>query len=284
MGGPVSVPGGDCFFPRERLQWEKKGGCFMEKQRPAEAGALPKKYKKEFGHSYALGPFPTFELLRHRPRQARAVYCDETFRDREKLEALCRELGVPFRLGRKALERIAQKEVCYAAGEFWKYPGRLGQGVPHVALVEPSDMGNLGTIQRTMLGFGIRGLAVIGGGADLWNPKAVRASMGALFQLEVERFPDFPAYLQAFGLGRDIYPFMLDGGTVLTPESCPRSPCYTLVFGNEASGLPPEFQHYGKSLFIDQTDAVDSLNLAVSVAIGTFLFTQKNGRPNRGNA
>ena len=72
---------------------------------------------------------------------------------------------------------------------------------------------------------------------------------------------------------------MLDGGTVLTPESCPASSRYTLVFGNEASGLPPEFQTYGKSLFIDQTDAVDSLNLAVSVAIGSYLFTQKNGRP-----
>lgn len=149
-----------------------------------------------------------------------------------------------------------------------------------MALWEPSDMGNLGTIERTLLGFGIRDLAVIGNSAaDVWNPKAVRASMGALFQLELEWFPDFPAYLEKYGEGRDIFPFMLDGGTVLTPESCPKTERYTLVFGNEASGLPPEFQGYGQSLFIDQTAAVDSLNLAVSVAVGTYLFTQKNGRP-----
>lgn len=245
----------------------------MEPQRE-----LPKKYKKEFSHSYALGPFPTFELLLHRPEQARAVYYSEGFRDREKLTALCQERKVPCICWQRALDRISQKEICYAAGEFEKYPGRLRRDRPHVALVDPSDMGNLGTIQRTLLGFGIRDLAIVGDrAADLWNPRAVRASMGALFQLNVEWFPDFPAYLAACGEGREIFPFMLDGGTVLTPESCPLSPCYTLVFGNEATGLPPEFQTYGRSLFIDQTNAVDSLNLAVSVAIGAYLFTQKNG-------
>ena len=241
---------------------------------------LPRKYKKEFEHSYALGPFPTFELLRHRPELARAVYVSPDFREQEKLAALCEEVGVPCLEWPKALERISQKEVLYAAGEFAKAEGSLRGERPHVALVNPSDMGNLGTIQRTMLGFGLRDLAIIGeSAADCWHPKAVRASMGAVFQLEVEHFPDFSAYLAAYGEGREIFPFMLDGGTVLTPESCPCCRRYTLVFGNEATGLPGEFQHYGKSLFIDQTDAVDSLNLAVSVAIGSFLFTQRNGRP-----
>lgn len=244
-----------------------------------EQRELPKKYKKEFEHSYTLGPFPTFELLRHKPRQARAVYYDEGFNEKEKLIALCEEVNVPCMCWRRALDRISQKEICYAAGEFLKYTGSLNADEPHVALVEPSDMGNLGTVQRTLLGFGIRNLAIIGSAcADIWNPKAVRASMGATFQLEVEFFKDFSAYLEKYGECREIFPFMLDGGTVLTPESCPRVERYTLVFGNEASGLPPEFQHYGRSLFINQSDAVDSLNLAVSVAIGTFLFTDKNRR------
>ena len=238
---------------------------------------LPKKYKKEFSHSYTLGPFPTFELLLHRPEQVKAVYYDESFREIEKLQELCEQAGVPCLCWKKALDRISQKEICYAAGEFEKYSGVLGADRPHVALVDPADMGNLGTIERTLLGFGIRDLAIIGEtAADFWNPKAVRASMGALFQLEVEEFPDFPAYLAKYGADRKIYPFMLDGGTVLTPESCPEVKKYTLVFGNEASGLPSEFQNYGQSLFIPQSDAVDSLNLAVSVAVGTYLFTQRN--------
>lgn len=244
-----------------------------------EQRELPKKYKKDFPHSYALGPFPTFEMLRQRPGQATAVYCREDFHDLEKLRALCAAQGVACLVWPRALERITQKEVCYAAGEFTKYGGSLRLHAPHVALVEPADMGNLGTIMRTLLAFGIRDMAVIGGGADLWNPKVVRASMGAVFHLEIEHFVDFPAYLAAHGQGRDIFPFMLDGGRVLTPDSCPQSPRYTLVFGNEAAGLPPAYQAYGQSLFIPQSSAVDSLNLAVSVALGAFLFTQRNPLP-----
>lgn len=238
----------------------------------------PKKYKKEYSYSYALGPFPTFELLRRRPRETLAVYCREDFRDKEKLFALCEEKGVTCGYGNRVLERIAQKEICYAAGVFRKYGGTLREKAPHVALVCPSDMGNLGTILRTLLGFDIRDLALVGGGADIWNPKVVRASMGALFQVEFQFFDDFPQYLEKFGEGREIFPFMLDGAQTLTPESCPglEGRPYTLVFGNEAAGLPPEFQGWGKSLLIPQSPEVDSLNLAVSVAVGAYLFTWKN--------
>ena len=238
---------------------------------------LPKRYKRGSSLSYTLGPFPTFELLSCRPEAARAVYYREDFTQKDKLISLCRELNVPCSCSQKALERISQKEICYAAGEFVKYPGELLSDRPHIALVHPGDMGNLGTIERTILGFGIRDLAIICGGADHWNPKAVWASMGAVFRLRIGEFEGFDEYLDQFGRDRDIFPFMLDGGRVLTPGSCPKTPLYTLVFGNEATGLPPEFQNYGQSLFIAQTGEVDSLNLAVAVSIGTYLFTQCNG-------
>lgn len=238
---------------------------------------LPKKYKKEFAHFYALGLFPTFELLNHRPEHVRAVYYREDFNDREKLAGLCARVGVPYACSPKVLERISQKEICYATGEFEKYESELDPTAPHAALVHPGDMGNLGTIMRTLLGFGVEDLALIGGGTNHWNPKTVRASMGAVFRLRVQEFADFPAYLAAFGEGRDIFPFMLDSGTVLTPETCPQSSRWTLVFGNEATGLSPEFQGYGRSLFIAQSPEVDSLNLAVDMAVGAYLFTQKNG-------
>ena len=238
---------------------------------------LPKKYKRESPVSYALGPFPAFELLNCRPEAARAVYYREDFTQRDKLTELCERLQVPCYCSQKALLRISQKEICYAAGEFTKYSENLRPDRPHIALVHPGDMGNLGTIERTILGFGIKDLVLISGGADRWHPKAVRASMGAAFRLRVREFDSFQEYLAEFGENRDIFPFMLDGGKVLTPGSCPRSPLYTLVFGNEATGLPPEYKGYGQSLFIAQTDEVDSLNLAVAVSVGTYLFTQCNG-------
>ena len=50
-------------------------------------------------------------------------------------------------------------------------------------------------------------------------------------------------------------------------------PVYTLVFGNEASGLPPEFAGYGQSVLIPQSKEIDSLNLSVAVSIGAYSFT-----------
>ena len=51
----------------------------------------------------------------------------------------------------------------------------------HVVLVNPGDMGNMGTIIRTMLGFNYSNLAIIKPGVDVFDPRVIRASMGALF-------------------------------------------------------------------------------------------------------
>jgi TrmH family RNA methyltransferase len=45
---------------------------------------------------------------------------------------------------------------------------------------------------------------------------------------------------------------------------------YTLIFGNESRGLPESFRQVGVSVAIPQSDAVDSLNLAVAVGIGLY--------------
>lgn len=240
---------------------------------------LPKKYKKEFSHSYALGPFPTFELLEACPAHALAVYIHEKFNQQDKLKAICARENVPVLHWPKALERISDKQICYAAGVFRKYDSVLSHTAPHVVLVSPSDMGNLGTVLRTVLGFGIKDIAVIEPAADLLSPKVIRASMGALFRLRFSLFSSFSEYLAQYGTDRSLFPFMLDGAAVLTPESCPKTETYSLIFGNEATGLPPEFQTFGQTLFIAQTAQVDSLNLSIAVGIGTYLFTQKNPPP-----
>lgn len=140
-------------------------------------------------------------------------------------------------------------------------------------LVNPSDMGNLGTIERTMLAFGVRDLAIVEPCADPFNPKAVRASMGALFKLRVHVYPDFESYRQEFP-GRDLFPFMgLDGHEVIEVDRCPHTACWTLIFGNEASGCPPRSKRWGAA-FYPQGPDVDSLNLAVSAAIGLYTFTR----------
>ena len=53
-----------------------------------------KPYKRGCGYSYALGAFPTFELLRKRPECAIGVFVHSTFPEREKVESMCAEHGI----------------------------------------------------------------------------------------------------------------------------------------------------------------------------------------------
>ena len=236
-----------------------------------------KAYKKESDFSYTTGAYASIELIKIRPEQAQKIVIHSAYKDTEGFLALCQENSIPIQLDDRLFKRINQKENVYVLGIFSKYKCRLSATAPHVVLVNPGDMGNLGTNIRTLAGFNITNLAIITPAADHWHPKSIRASMGALFRLEIELFSTFEEYRERFQEHK-IYPFMLDGGILLSPENCPRDKLYSLVFGNEAAGLPESFRHIGSSIRLPQSDMVDSLNLSVALGIGTFLFTSTNGQ------
>ena len=147
-----------------------------------------KRYNEKAEYSYSFGPFPTFELIENRPEEAiEVLYHSQTSEAiREKLIALCKKQGIPCEQADKVIQRIRDKENCLVVGVFRKHETALEADRPHIVLVNPSDMGNLGTIIRTAVGFGIPDLAIIRPGAAICHPKTVRASMGSLFQLHFQ--------------------------------------------------------------------------------------------------
>ena len=157
---------------------------------------------------------------------------------------------------------------------FYKYKSTLTFDKPHIILVNPSDMGNLGTIIRTITGLDINDLAIIEPAADIWNPKTLRASMGTLFHIRHECFLNINAYIAQY-TDHKLFPFTL-GGSVL-PEDCPACGQFPLIFGNEATGLDEQFKHIGQCVKIPLSKRVDSYNLAVAVGIGAYVFARKNG-------
>jgi hypothetical protein len=54
---------------------------------------------------------------------------------------------------------------------------------------------------------------------------------------------------------------MLNGGAEVSPAECFKPDLYTLIFGNEATGLPAEYAEVGTVIKIPQSEEVDSLNL-----------------------
>lgn len=126
-------------------------------------------------------------------------------------------------------------------------------------------MGNMGTIIRTMLGFNYTNLAIIRPGVDVFDPRVIRASMGALFNINFEYFNSFDEYLTKYP-EREVYPLMLKGAKNIHQITAANNK-HSLVFGNESSGLPDDYLKYGQSVFIPHSDKIDSLNLSMALGI-----------------
>jgi TrmH family RNA methyltransferase len=137
-------------------------------------------------------------------------------------------------------------------------------------------MGNIGTIIRTMAGLNMLDLAVVTPAADILHPKTVRASMGALFNIRFQCFASFDAYKAAFP-DHVCFPFTPEAKVSLSRGNCPQTPLFSLLFGNEASGLPEQCKSEGTNVKIQQSSLVDSLNLSIAAGIGMFIFADKNG-------
>ena len=141
-----------------------------------------------------------------------------------------------------------------------------------MVLVNPSNCGNLGTIVRSCLGFGVKDIAIVGKtAADPFDPKTIRASMGACASVRIEVFDEFSEYAGRFP-SNNLYPFMLDGSTKLQ-ETTINKP-FSLIMGNEATGLDPSFQKIGKPIRIEHTSNIDSLNITIAASIGLYEATK----------
>ena len=91
--------------------------------------------------------------------------------------------------------------------------------------------------------------------------------MGAFYRMRVQVYDSFEDYRARYPR-RQMYPFMLDGAKTIDEVAPAAQPPFSLVFGNEQTGLPAHFAQLGQSVFIPQSREIDSLNLAVAVSGG----------------
>jgi len=94
-----------------------------------------------------------------------------------------RKVEVPAELMRSISPMESPQGVLFLARQGTQEPPERLTGRRYLALEGVQDPGNVGTILRTADAFGADGLFLLPGCADLWNPKTVRASMGAVFRL-----------------------------------------------------------------------------------------------------
>lgn len=233
-----------------------------------------KSYNKDDSFSYTFGAFPTYELLLKKPENVVEIIVHEKLENSSEVDgllALAKSHHITISKNGKLLEKLSKKGNVYIMGVFKKYTQNLEANKNHVLLNNPSDMGNLGTIIRGMLGFGYENLALITPCIDHFDPRVIRASMGAIFSINIQTFSSFEDYQKAY-LNYP-YPFMLKATNTLQSLENKKTP-HTLIFGNEATGLPDSFLEVGTPLIIKQSDKIDSFNLSMSVTIACYEFNK----------
>ncbi len=232
------------------------------------------KYKKEDSFSYTLGTTLTIELLKNKPNLVTKVFFNSNLNEglgSKEVTELCLKNNIEIIKSDKIFRNLNAKDNCYVIGEFNKYFNELDQKSNHLVLVSPSNDGNLGTIIRSALGFDILNIAIIKPAADIFDPKVIRSSMGAIFSVNVEYFDTFLDYQTKFD-NHNFYPFMLQSKSKLKDTIFTEN--YSLIFGKEDSGLDDTFLKIGHNVIIPHNNSIDSLNLPIAVSIALYEVTK----------
>ncbi|MGN0558059.1 MAG: TrmH family RNA methyltransferase [Acutalibacteraceae bacterium] len=139
------------------------------------------------------------------------------------------------------------------------YNGKL------LALDNVSDPQNLGTILRTAEAFGIKGVILSEGCCDIYSPKVVRGSMGAIFRVPFIITDDLPSFIRSSHCAS--YAAVLDEKSVSVKEISFEENSI-VVIGNEANGITAEtLKACDKSVIIPMSGRAESLNAAVAASI-----------------
>ena len=135
----------------------------------------------------------------------------------------------------------------------------------HILLDGVQDPGNVGTIIRTANAFGVKSVILTGTCADLYNPKTIRAAMGATFRQKIcrldyadlERLKDNGARFIGAALG--------ETSSEISKVSLEDS---IVAIGNEGAGLSEQVLSLcGSRVMIPISRDCESLNAAVAAAI-----------------
>ncbi len=130
------------------------------------------------------------------------------------------------------------------------------------------DPGNLGTIIRTALAFGIDEILMSPDCADIYNLRTVRASMGAVFRQRISVCASLEqAVCVMRECGYDIYAAMLDKSakTLTDIDITDRT---AFIIGNEGHGISEEIAGVaGGKVYIPMETGAESLNAAIAASV-----------------
>ncbi len=235
-----------------------------------------KKYREREGLFLAEGRNACREALRGDRYPLREIIISRDLPDNDR-EWLSRELSsrtVPvYSCSRADINELSSEEhargilvVCKSVDSSLDTPNN-DQPDRIVYLEGISDAGNLGTIMRTSLWFGVNRIALGPSCIDPYNTKVIRASAGTIFGVSLIR--DVAAeklFSFAETQGYDLVATSPRGG--IPPAELKKEGRIVLLLGEESRGLSSELMEHAHTLVtVPGSGAAESLNLAAAAAI-----------------
>ena len=198
----------------------------------------------------------------------------------ESLEEFASRSGASVhRLSDGAVEKVASTVSPQAEIALVERPAHTLASWPEPELVlvgvEIQDPGNAGTMARTALAAGASGILFTEGSVDVFSPKTVRSSAGAVFGLPVIEGLGAATAMEELGrLGLTRLATDAGGAEDLYEADLPKR--VAVVMGNEAKGLPSELTaHVDRTVRIPMLGPADSLNVAVASAVVCFELVRR---------
>lgn len=235
-----------------------------------------KKYRQEYGCFFVDGKKQVFDAIASGAEIVQLVWTDRFARDHKQFLS-----QTPIQKAVKATDVLTVSESEFARLTDTTTPQGIGAivQIPStplsllfkknllVMLEDIRDPGNVGTMLRTADWFGVGGVILIRG-ADPYQTKVVRSSMGSIFHIPI---------IQSTTIEQEVAELKNHGfSIVVTRPEAPgdkkdtqlwRHKC-CVVFGNEANGTSPRIDELADySLSIPKFGKAESLNVAVSFGI-----------------
>lgn len=188
-------------------------------------------------------------------------------------------------IGEEAMSRISQltnpSPVLAVLRKPADEPVKVGKGL-YLALDSIRDPGNLGTILRIADWFGIRSVAATPDTVDIFNPKVVQATMGAIFRVDFH-YTELTSFAkEVLSAGGHVYGTFLDGLNIYSRELEPGDNAPSvIVIGNESNGISDAMASLvSDRLYIppfpEGAQTSESLNAAVATAITVAEFRRRS--------
>ena len=139
-----------------------------------------------------------------------------------------------------------------------------------------ADPGNLGTMLRTALAAGVQLVLLTGDTVDPFNPKVVRAAVGAHFHLPMRSVA--PADLPSSVEGLDLW--LAEARTGIPHARVDWRPPCALIIGNEAHGPSEAVRALpARRVYVPTAQESESLNAAMATGVLLFEIARQRGMP-----